>query len=192
VDWDVHHGNGSQHSFESDPGVLYFSTHQFPFYPGTGAFEEVGVGPGEGTTVNLPLPAGCGDLEYTALFQRVLVPVAQHFRPDLILVSAGFDAHRADPLASMQLTQAGYRALAVILRHLAEQLCGGRLVFLLEGGYAAAGLREGVSAVLEALLPETPAALPAPVPMPPGSLLERLVERAVGIHRRFTPGLGAI
>ena len=107
LDWDVHHGNGTQHSFEDDPSVLYFSTHQFPYYPGTGDFGEVGVGRATGTTVNVPLPAGCGDAEYVGTLQRVFVPVARWFRPDVVLVSCGFDAHRDDPLAAMEVLGSG-------------------------------------------------------------------------------------
>ncbi|MHC4422750.1 MAG: histone deacetylase family protein, partial [Planctomycetota bacterium] len=136
LDWDVHHGNGTQHQFEEDPSVLYASTHQFPFYPGTGGAGEAGRGRGEGSTLNIPLPAGCGDAEYTGALQRILVPVAQAFRPEVILLSCGFDAHRDDPLAGMRVTGQGYRAMAQIVRALAEELCGGRLAYVLEGGYA--------------------------------------------------------
>ena len=156
-DWDVHHGNGTQHSFESDPSVLYASTHQFPFYPGTGDFDEAGVGAGAGSTLNLPLPAGCGDAEYVGVVQRVLVPVARAWKPQLIMVSCGFDAHRDDPLASMQVSGSGFAALTALVRALADDVCGGRLVFALEGGYALTGLREGTDAVLDGLLaPQRP------------------------------------
>ena len=120
LDWDVHHGNGTQRSFEADPSVLYFSLHQFPYYPGTGSFGEIGFGRGEGTTVNVPLPAGAGDTEYVGLMQRVFAPVARGFRPELILVSAGFDAHRDDPLAAMNVSGAGFGAMSAIVRALAE------------------------------------------------------------------------
>jgi acetoin utilization deacetylase AcuC-like enzyme len=148
-DWDVHHGNGSQHSFDEDPSVLYASTHQFPHYPGTGDFGEAGRGDGAGTTLNVPLPAGCGDAEYVGALQRVLVPAANAYRPELILVSCGFDAHRDDPLAAMQVSGEGFRAMAACVRKLADDLCGGRLVLLLEGGYALSGLREGTESVLD-------------------------------------------
>jgi acetoin utilization deacetylase AcuC-like enzyme len=191
LDWDVHHGNGTQHSFEDDPSVLYFSTHQFPYYPGTGAASEAGEGRGTGATVNVPLPAGCGDAEYQGVFQRVLVPVARAFAPDVMLVSAGFDAHRDDPLAAMEVTQQGFAAMTSIVRALADELCGGRLVFVLEGGYAASGLREGVDAVLRASLAEAPPELPAAVDAGPGTVLARAIEAVVGIHRKRVPGLGA-
>jgi acetoin utilization deacetylase AcuC-like enzyme len=190
VDWDVHHGNGTQQAFETDPSVLYFSMHQFPYYPGTGSFGEIGVGRGEGATVNVPLPAGSGDVEYVGVIERVLVPVVRAFRPELILVSAGFDAHRDDPLASMEVSFAGYRALAARVRALAEDVCGGRLACVLEGGYAASGLREGVGALLAASL-ESPIPLPPPAPVAPGSVLARVLERVVGIHGPRFPGLGA-
>jgi len=190
LDWDVHHGNGSQHTFESDPSVLYVSTHQYPYYPGTGAFGEIGVGRGEGATLNLPMPAGCGDAEYVGLFQRVLVPAAHAFRPDYWIVSCGFDAHADDPLAAMRVSREGYAALTAIVRALADELSGGRLLFVLEGGYSLRGLREGMDAVLEGLLAETPA-LPAAVGAPANSALSALVARALAVHGGRIPGLGA-
>jgi acetoin utilization deacetylase AcuC-like enzyme len=190
LDWDVHHGNGTQHTFESDPSVLYFSMHQFPYYPGTGSFGELGFGRGEGATVNVPLPAGAGDAEYVGVMQRVFAPVVLGFRPELILVSAGFDAHRDDPLAAMNVSGAGFAALSGIVRALAEEVCGGRVACVLEGGYAASGLEEGVGALLAASLAER-APIPAAVSAAPDSLLGRVVERVVGIHGQRFPGLGA-
>jgi acetoin utilization deacetylase AcuC-like enzyme len=191
VDWDVHHGNGTQHMFETDPNVLFFSTHQFPFYPGTGDFIEVGRDRGEHATVNVPLPPGCGDLEYAGVLRRVLVPVATSFRPELILVSCGFDAHRDDPLASMQLTRDGYTEMTRIVRALADDLCGGRVAFVLEGGYAPSGLFEGSGAVLDALLETEPAPLGAAPDAPPGSTLGHVVAQVAAVHRRRYPDLGA-
>ena len=182
LDWDVHHGNGTQHSFETDPDVLYVSTHQFPYYPGTGDFGEVGIGRGEGTTLNIPLPAGCGDAEYLGVLQHLVVPAAEAFAPELILVSAGFDAHRDDPLAAMTVTGAGYRAMASQMRGLAEGLCEGRLAYVLEGGYALSGLREGISAVLDSMLEDATAAPPT-VEVPEGTVLAQVVERATAAHR---------
>jgi len=190
LDWDVHHGNGTQHSFEADPSVLYCSLHQFPFYPGSGSFGEIGVGRGEGATLNVPLPAGAGDAEYLGVVQRVLTPVVEGFRPELILVSAGFDAHADDPLAEMRVSRAGYAAMTAWLRALAEDVCRGRLAYVLEGGYAHSGLRDGVSALLEASVGE-PAALPPAVVPAPGSVLARVLDRVVGIHGERFPGLGA-
>lgn len=189
LDWDVHHGNGTQHSFEADPSVLYLSTHQYPHYPGTGAFGEIGRERGEGTTVNVPMPAGCGDLEYVGVFARVIAPVVRAFAPEMILVSCGFDAHRDDPLASMELGGDGYRDMTRIVRALADDVCGGRLAFVLEGGYAASGLEEGTSAVLEALL--EPHAQPPPTPIAaPGSMLRSIVRGVAQAHAGRFPGLG--
>jgi acetoin utilization deacetylase AcuC-like enzyme len=190
LDWDVHHGNGTQHSFEEDPSVLYFSTHQFPYYPGTGAFGEAGVGRGAGTTVNVPMPAGCGDAEYVGALQRLFAPVARAFRPDVVLVSCGFDAHRDDPLAAMDVSGEGFLAMAAIVRAAADELCGGRVVFALEGGYAPSGLAEGTAAVLEAAL-RAEAPRVAPVEMAAGSLLRRLVDSVVEVHGGRVSGLGA-
>ncbi len=148
VDWDLHHGNGTQHLFESDDSVLYFSTHQRRIFPGTGLFTETGRGRGEGYTVNIPLPGGYGDAEYTALFERLLRPLATAFSPQLILVSAGFDTHRDDPLGGMVVTARGYAAMTRSLLETARACCGGRLVFTLEGGYNTVALAESVKAVL--------------------------------------------
>lgn len=191
LDWDVHHGNGTQHSFEDDPSVLYVSTHQYPYYPGTGSAAEAGRGRGVGATVNIPMPAGCGDDEYVGSFQRILVPVARGFRPDFVLVSCGFDAHHADPLASMRVTGAGFAALAAIVRRLADELCGGRLAFILEGGYALDGIREGTEAVLDALTAPVAPELPPPIAFESESNLARIVEAVVAVHGNRFSGLGA-
>jgi acetoin utilization deacetylase AcuC-like enzyme len=191
LDWDVHHGNGTQHSFEEDPSVLYASTHQFPYYPGTGAASEAGLGKGMGFTLNLPLPAGCGDEIYLGALQRLLVPVTEQFRPELILVSCGFDAHVDDPLAAMRVTGAGFHAMTRIVRALAEACCGGRVVFVLEGGYAQSGLYEGTHAVLSVLTAATAPPLPPAVEMVRGGVLEAVVGRVAQVHRRWNPGLGA-
>jgi acetoin utilization deacetylase AcuC-like enzyme len=191
LDWDVHHGNGTQHCFEDDPTVLYLSTHQFPYYPGSGAASEAGSGAGAGFTVNVPMPAGCGDVEYLGAFQRVIAPVARAFRPELLLVSCGFDAHQDDPLAQMQLTGAGFRGMAALVRALADDLCEGRLALVLEGGYAASGLREGTAAVLEALLPETPLPPHPTVNSGTSRTLGAIVDRVAAVHRKQYPELGA-
>lgn len=191
VDWDVHHGNGTQHLFEEDPNVLFFSTHQFPFYPGTGDFGEVGRGRGEHATVNVPLPPSCGDADYLGVLRRVLVPVALHFRPELILVSCGFDAHRDDPLASMQVSETGYRGMTGIVRALADEVCDGRIACVLEGGYAPSGLVEGMSGVLELLCAPQSPELPAAPEATPGSTLRHVVDRVAAVHRRRFAGLGA-
>ncbi len=191
LDWDVHHGNGTQHHFEEDPSVLYASTHQFPFYPGTGDAGEAGRGRGEGSTLNIPLPAGCGDAEYKGALQRILVPVVQAFRPEMILVSCGFDAHRDDPLGGMRVTREGYRAMARIVRALAEELCGGRLAYVLEGGYAASGLEEGTDAVLDTLLDSGPIQPPGLEPLAARSVLADVIDRVAAVHGPRFPGLGA-
>ena len=152
VDFDVHHGNGTQDAFYADPKVLYFSTHQYPFYPGTGRMEETGTGEGKGTTVNFPMVAGWGDEEYLRAFQEALVPVARRFQPQLILVSAGFDAHWADHLAMMRVSVQGFAQMAMILKNLAAKLCQGRLVFTLEGGYNLHVVAASIKAIFDVLL----------------------------------------
>jgi acetoin utilization deacetylase AcuC-like enzyme len=151
LDWDVHHGNGTQNMFWDDPTVMYQSIHQFPFYPGTGAPDEIGGPRALGSTVNVGLPAGSGDREYLAAFDHVLAPALRRFAPDLIIVSAGFDAHEADPLASMQVSRYGFARLATRVRTIADELCHGRWVVALEGGYDLTGLADGVTTALDAL-----------------------------------------
>ena len=162
VDWDVHHGNGTQHIFEGRDDVLVFNTHQWPHYPGSGGLHEQGRGAGLGYTVNVPLPGGMGDGDYAAMFREVLVPVAEAFRPDLVLVSAGFDAHRDDPLGDMQVTAEGFAGLCAVAREIAEDSAGGRLVLALEGGYDLAGLADSVHACVEVLAGATPPTPPRP------------------------------
>ena len=152
ADFDVHHGNATQDAFYNDPHVLYFSTHQYPFYPGTGSIEEIGMGEGEGTTINVPLPAGCGDGEYLRAYNEVLIPAARRFQPQLILVSAGYDAHWADDISLMEVSTTGYAQMASILKGFAEELCQGRLVFTLEGGYHHRALPSSVKATLDILM----------------------------------------
>jgi len=154
VDWDVHHGNGTQHSFEDDPSVLFFSTHQYPHYPGTGRATERGRGAGEGYTINVPMEAGEGDEEYHAIFLKALVPAADDFKPEFVIVSAGFDAHRNDPLASMGLTEEGYADLTNIVAGIAERHAQGRILSSLEGGYNLTALAASVDRHIQALLAE--------------------------------------
>jgi acetoin utilization deacetylase AcuC-like enzyme len=135
VDFDVHHGNGTQAEFGGDPAVMYISTHQYPYYPGTGDWNETGEGDGAGSVVNIPLSGGVGDDGFARILAEVVEPAAWRFQPQLLLVSAGYDAHWDDPLAYMQLSIGGYAAIARALKDLAAELCGGRLVFTLEGGY---------------------------------------------------------
>jgi len=151
VDWDVHHGNGTQHIFEDDPGVLFLSLHQYPFYPGTGGLHEVGRGPGEGFTVNLPLPGGCGDDEYMAAFERVVVPICHQFEPELVLISAGFDAHVRDPLAGMRVSDEGFAAMARSLLRAVAEVADNRCAAVLEGGYDLEALAGSALGVLAAM-----------------------------------------
>ncbi len=145
VDWDLHHGNGTQKSFYSDPEVLYFSVHQYPYYPGTGHYSEIGAGEGRGFTINVPLPPYCGDEEYIYVFDTILKPIALQFKPEIIMVSAGFDLCENDPLGSMEVTpDFGIPALTKILKEVADETCEGRIHFTLEGGYDLTNLQEGV------------------------------------------------
>jgi acetoin utilization deacetylase AcuC-like enzyme len=182
ADFDVHHGNGTQDVFYDDASVLFISTHQHGIYPGTGDVDETGNAQGRGTTLNLPLPAGAGDAAIERLYGEVIEPAVERFRPDLLLVSAGFDAHWLDPLASLQLSLPGYAWMAQRLQALAQQQCNGRIVFVLEGGYHLAALAGGVVAVLRSLSGERdiPDALgPAPHPEPD---VRDLVRLAKDIH----------
>ncbi len=152
VDWDVHHGNGTQHSFEADPSVLFFSTHQYPHYPGTGRATEGGTGAGEGFTINVPMEPGEGDDEYRGIFEKSLVPAADEFKPEFVVVSAGFDAHRDDPLASMGLTEAGYADLTAIVARIAKRHARNRILSCLEGGYNLTALAASVDRHIRTLL----------------------------------------
>lgn len=145
IDWDVHHGNGTQHIFERDPSVFYFSTHQFPHYPWfSGSHEETGVGPGQGANLNIPLPAGAGDQQQFEAFDRHLLPAMEGFDPDFVIISAGFDAHFDDPLSALQVTEAGFADLTRRLKSLAVSRAGGRLISVLEGGYDLPSLSRSV------------------------------------------------
>ena len=135
VDWDVHHGNGTQHLFEEDPSVFYVSTHQYPHYPGTGAYSETGTGAGKGATLNCPMNAGAGNETYTQAFSETILPAIDAFGPDMILISAGFDAHQADPLGSINLTTEHYAWMTRRLMECADHHCNGRILSVLEGGY---------------------------------------------------------
>ncbi len=145
VDWDVHHGNGTQHSFEDDPSVLFISTHQYPYYPGTGAWSETGTGAGQGATLNCPMNAGATDADYMAAFSEKVIPALDAFKPQMILLSAGFDAHRNDPLASVNLSTDIYGWMTERMMEVADRHSGGRIVSLLEGGYDLTALADCVS-----------------------------------------------
>jgi acetoin utilization deacetylase AcuC-like enzyme len=161
VDFDVHHGNGTQWSFYGDPAVLYVSTHQFPYYPGTGASTEIGRGEGTGYTVNVPIEAGATDADYDLVFREAVLPVLDHYAPDLLLVSAGFDAHHRDPIASMRVSTEGFAEMVAHLHGLAAHRCEGRLVVVSEGGYDLQALSDGLDVAVETL--EQPARPPAPI-----------------------------
>ena len=152
ADWDVHHGNGTQAAFYDDPTVLYFSVHRDHFYPGSGSASERGEGAGRGLTINVPLEAGAGDVEYVAAFTKTLRPAAIAFRPDFVLVSAGFDAHELDPLGGMKVTAQGYAELTRIVKRIAAECCRGRMVSVLEGGYSLEGLAASVEAHLRVMI----------------------------------------
>ncbi len=157
VDYDVHHGNGTQDIFYNDPQVLFCSTHAFPFYPGTGAARDMGMGDARGTTLNVPLPMGTGDSGYERVFDQVIVPALHAYQPDMLLVSAGYDAHWSDPLGPMTVTVAGFAQMTHKLLQVADDLCAGRLVLVLEGGYNLDGLAHSVAAALAVLLGDAPA-----------------------------------
>ena len=185
VDFDVHHGNGTQDAFYSDPRVLYFSIHEYPFYPGTGDIGECGEGRAEGTTVNIPLFAGCGDDEYLNVFEKILIPVARRFHPRLIMVSAGYDAHWADSLALMRVSVTGFARMVGVLKQLADETCEGCLVCTLEGGYNLQALAFSVKATLEVLLgkgeiddPLGPAPSMGRIPD-----IEAIIEQVRKVHR---------
>jgi acetoin utilization deacetylase AcuC-like enzyme len=152
VDWDLHHGNGTQNMFYESSEVLYFSTHQYPYYPGTGAVNEIGIGNGTGYTINVPLSVGMGDREYLKIFFKVLGPIMNQYKPDFILVSAGFDTYTEDPLGGMDVTPQGFAQLTRFLKDSAELYSDGKIVFLLEGGYNLDGLWLSVKEVIEELL----------------------------------------
>ena len=151
LDWDVHHGNGTQSAFWDRRDVLYLSSHQWPYYPGTGAPTDIGIGLGRGFTVNCALPAGRTDADYGAVFHDLFLPIALAYAPDLVIVSAGFDPHENDPLGGMQVTERGFAAMAAQVKELAERVCGGKLVLMLEGGYDLRGLALSVHACAEVL-----------------------------------------
>jgi len=183
VDWDVHHGNGTQHRFADREDVLFFSVHRHPFYPGTGPLEFTGHGPGLGRTINVPIDEPVGDPEYAAVFEDLLVPIAQAFDPDIVLVSAGFDAHEADPLGGMRVTELGFARLCAVVREIAARHCGGRLVLVLEGGYDLVALARSVHSCVEVLSGATA----GPVPGAVGAAGQRILKRVQSVHRRWWP-----
>jgi acetoin utilization deacetylase AcuC-like enzyme len=151
IDWDLHHGNGTQNSFYTSSQVLYISTHAYPYYPGSGSLGEVGAGEGEGFTVNIPLSGGQDDRAFARIFKEIVVPVTREYHPDFIIVSAGFDTYFGDPLGTMAVTEQGFASMTRQIVDLAAETCDGRLLVALEGGYNLRGLRDGVLAVLAEL-----------------------------------------
>ncbi|MFT3768241.1 MAG: histone deacetylase [Minicystis sp.] len=176
VDWDVHHGNGTQDIFWNDDRVLFISLHESPLYPGTGAAREIGDGPGRGFSINVPLPASSNDPVYRLAFTEIVLPALRRYKPELILVSAGFDAHARDPLASMQLTEVGYGWMARALREVADETAGGRLGLVLEGGYDLSAIEGSMEAAILA-------ALGSPAPEPSGEVGPRHQEAVEAIRQ---------
>ncbi len=185
VDWDLHHGNGTQHAFYDDRSVLYFSSHQYPHYPGSGNFDQVGSGSGEGFTVNAPFPTGFGNEEYLSVYERILKPIALEYRPEFVLVSAGFDPYFADPLGGMQVTAEGFGALAGLVKDIADKTCNGRVLLALEGGYNPQGLRDGVRAVILAMLGSEP--LQAKVHSTPAA--EQVIDKIISVQKKYWKNL---
>jgi acetoin utilization deacetylase AcuC-like enzyme len=185
VDYDVHHGNGTQDCFYDDGRVLFCSTHAWPLYPGTGAVEEAGAESGYGLTLNLPVPHGTGDTALLRCYDELVLPAVRAFAPQLLLVSAGYDAHWADPLGPLTLSVAGFAALTQRLVDLAEQLCGGRIVLVLEGGYNLEALGACVVAALRVLLGRDPGADPLGAADTPEPDLTALIDRVRRKHPLF-------
>ncbi|HVN95990.1 MAG TPA: histone deacetylase [Syntrophorhabdaceae bacterium] len=185
VDFDLHHGNGTQHTFYQDRTVLYFSTHQYPYYPGTGSLDEVGEGDGRGYTINVPMSGGMGDEDYIYAFKDVLVPVSEMYKPEMVLVSAGFDTYYDDPLGGMAVTETGFAAMTRILLDIAKKHCNGQALFALEGGYDLRGLASSVRAVIAELMgkplyPYEKKAQPSPA----------IVQTATALKRTLIPYWG--
>jgi len=181
VDWDLHHGNGTQNTFWNDPRVVYFSTHEWPLYPGTGASDETGAEDARGRTINLPWPPGMGDAEYLAAFDEILMPVARQYEPDLVIVSCGFDAALGDLLGRMRISPDGYALMTSRLLSLAR----GRIVLALEGGYRLDAIAQSAAACVKVLQGEEPLAETLPTPNP---LARRAIERTRSLHAPFWEG----
>jgi acetoin utilization deacetylase AcuC-like enzyme len=182
ADFDVHHGNGTQDIFTDDPAVFYFSTHQYPHYPGTGHWNDTGRGAGEGTLLNVPLPPQVGDAGYASIFAELVWPLAERFQPDLMLVSAGYDAHWSDPLAQMNLSLTGYAWMEQELTSMARELCDGRIIWTLEGGYQLDVLAYGILNSFHAMLGDNTIADPLGPPSYPERPVDDLVARLKSAH----------
>jgi len=181
VDWDLHHGNGTQAQFYDDRRVLYFSTHQYPYYPGTGSLEEIGRGKGLGFNINVPLRSGTDNAQYVKIFRRILCPASMKFKPDLVLISAGFDPYFRDPLGGMKVTPEGFAYLTRILMDISDHCCGGKLVMTLEGGYHLTGLADSIKAVLNEMCDDTHVSEDSLVQMEQGadSRIDPLIKRVI-------------
>jgi acetoin utilization deacetylase AcuC-like enzyme len=187
VDWDLHHGNGTQNAFYSRDNILFFSTHQFPHYPGTGHWSEVGEGKGSGFTVNVPLAPGKTDDDFLFIYRKLLSPIAAAYKPEFILVSAGFDIFAGDPLGGMEVSVKGFGAMAGELMNLAHQTAQGRLLLTLEGGYNLFGLQDGVRSVLLALNGQRSE---SPVKLSISASLERELAPVFKVQKPFWPVAG--
>lgn len=185
IDWDVHHGNGTQHAFENSAEVAFFSIHQGRLFPGTGFFTESGYGPGEGYTINVPLPSGYGDAEYAAIFHLLLEPIAQEFEPQLVLVSAGFDAHKLDPIGRMTMTDQGFAALVHSVRKIADTYCNGRYVLTLEGGYHIAALSDCIIASILAMIEDEINPHKHLIQSAHRKKVAFAMDRSIGVHKRY-------
>ena len=181
LDWDLHHGNGTQHSFYNEREVLYMSLHQSPCYPGTGMLSETGEGSGVGFNINLPIPAGVGDSGYVRAFEEIFIPALIAYKPDIILVSAGFDSHRFDPLGGMEVSSEGFGEMTRLLMDAAAELCAGKIAFFLEGGYSLDGLQESVKELVLRMLGEKETNRAA---LTEGIGIDSVLEAAREIHKK--------
>jgi len=188
VDWDLHHGNGTQNAFYDDPHIVYFSTHQYPYYPGSGSIDDDGRGEGKGFTINVPLPGGQGDQDFTGIYREILEPIASGFKPQLILVSAGYDIYFQDPLGAMKVTPEGFATLTSSIMDMAQSNCQGRLLITLEGGYHLSGLRDSVKATLKELTGESILSGSKREGKKLSST-EKIIEKVRGIHKTYWPSL---
>lgn len=184
VDWDLHHGNGTQNAFYDDPHVLYFSTHQYPYYPGTGNITECGANEGLGFTVNVPLPGGQSNGDFKKIFDKILVPLCRGFKPQFILVSAGFDIHANDPLGTMKVTESGFVYLTSVLLNIAEKYCDNNILFLLEGGYHLESLKHSIESVVLELIEEN-SALEADCNMSETPFSEEIIRSVLHTHSTY-------
>jgi acetoin utilization deacetylase AcuC-like enzyme len=187
VDFDLHHGNGTQHSFYKDSEILYFSTHEYPYYPGTGWYEEVGADEGKGYTVNVPLTHGMGDADYSYAFKEVLLPIADLYKPEIVLVSAGFDTHYNDPLGGMAVTEGGFAEMTNIILDIATRHCNGKTLFALEGGYDLKGLASSVRSVIMEMQGISAFALDKKGN--PSNEVIQVVDKVIKTLRPYWPGL---